>query len=98
MLLRFRGELFYWRGPAPWYFVAVPEQPSQQILELSRVLTYGWGMIPVTATIGATTWTTALFRQEDNYVLPVKAMVRRAEGLDEGEPVAVAMTVGEAVS
>jgi uncharacterized protein DUF1905 len=50
-------------------------------------------MIPVTARIGGTTWTTSLFPKDGRYVVPVKAVVRRAEGLDEGMSTEVRLTV-----
>ena len=50
-------------------------------------------MIPVLARIGATEWKTSLFAKDGTYVLPVKVAVRRAEGVDEGDLVAVRLTV-----
>ncbi|GAA1837573.1 DUF1905 domain-containing protein [Microlunatus capsulatus] len=87
------GELWYWRGPAPWYFVTVPEPESADLRAAAAAVSYGWGMVPVTATVGATTWTTSLWPQEDRYVVPVKAVVRRAEGLAEGDRVTVRLSV-----
>lgn len=52
MQLRFSGALWYWRGPAPWYFVTVPDEQCEDLQALSGLVSYGWGMIPVTATIG----------------------------------------------
>jgi hypothetical protein len=42
-------------------------------------------MIPVTAQIGNTVWATSLFPKDGRYILPVKAAVRRAEELDDGD-------------
>jgi hypothetical protein len=89
----FRGEIWCWKGPAPWYFVTVPEEESLDLQETSASVSYGWGMIPVTVHIGATGWTTSLFPKDDRYLLPVKAAVRRAEKLEEGDTVAVRLTV-----
>jgi len=60
---------------------------------VAKGVTYGWGMIPVRARIGATEWTTSLFPKERRYVVPVKDAVRRAEELDEGDTVVVRLTV-----
>jgi Domain of unknown function (DUF1905) len=57
------------------------------------LVSYGWGMIPVTARIGATRWTTSLFPKDGRYIVPVKAVVRKAEGLDVGDTVTVRLTV-----
>jgi hypothetical protein len=46
-------------------------------------------VIPVSARIGRTTWTTSLFPKDGGYLLPVKAVVRRAERIDLGDEVAV---------
>jgi hypothetical protein len=56
-------------------------------------VTYGWGMIPVTARIGGTGWTTSLFPKDGRYIVPVKARVRKDEGLEVGEMVTVRLTV-----
>ncbi len=92
MHLEFSGELWYWRGPAPFFFVTVPENESLDLHAVSSALTYGWGMIPVRAQIGGTQWETSLFPKDGGYVVPVKAAVRRAEGLDEGDVVTVRLT------
>jgi hypothetical protein len=91
--LTFSGELWYWRGPAPWYFVTVPEPQCRDLQALAGFVSYGWGMIPVTATIGATTWRTSLFPKNGSYVVPVKAKVRKDENLDEGRATTVHLSV-----
>ena len=93
MEIRFSGELWYWRGPAPWFFATVPDAQCQDLQALSGLVSYGWGMIPVTATIGTSTWKTSLFPKDGRYVLPVKAQVRKKEQLDEGHTVTVHMVV-----
>lgn len=93
MELEFSGPVWWWRGPAPWYFVTVPERECRALAETAAVVSYGWGMIPVTARIGGTTWTTSLFPKDGRYVVPMKAAVRRTEGLDVGDTVTVALTV-----
>lgn len=94
MDLEFRGEIWQWRGPAPYYFVTVPEEESLDLQDVSTAITYGWGMIPVQVRIGDTTWETSLWPKDGRYVVPLKDMVRRAEGLDEGHTVTVRLTPG----
>lgn len=89
MDLEFSGEIWHWRGPAPWYFVTVPKRESLDLHAVATAVSYGWGMIPVRVRIGATGWETSLFPKAGLYVVPVKAMVRKAEGLDEGDTVTV---------
>ncbi|MEU8078936.1 DUF1905 domain-containing protein [Catellatospora citrea] len=93
MDMEFSGEIWFWRGPAPWYFVTVPDEHCQALEDASSLVSYGWGMIPVTARIGRTGWTTSLFPKDGRYIVPVKAVVRRAEGLDAGDMVTVRLDV-----
>jgi hypothetical protein len=91
--LEFSGEIWYWRGPAPWYFVTVPDDASAAVHALSAVVTYGWGMIPVRARIRDSVWETSLFPKDGRYVVPIKAAVRTAERLAEGDTVTVELVV-----
>lgn len=92
--LQFSGPLFTWTGPAPWYFVALPAEHRDFLRAASPLVTYGWGMIPVHARIGATRWRTSLWPKDDTHLLPVKASVRKAEGLEEGAVVRVRLEIG----
>ncbi len=93
MELRLSGEIWYWRGPSPYHFVAVPEEHSRDIREVARMVTYGWGVIPVTVRIGGTSWTTSLFPRDGLYQVSLKDMVRKAEGLAVGDTVAIRLTI-----
>lgn len=93
MELAFTGRVIEWRGPAPYYFVPVPEQEAADIREVAAMASYGWGVIPVQAHIDETAFTTSLFPRDGGYLLPLKAAVRRPRGLDAGDDVAVRMTV-----
>jgi hypothetical protein len=77
--LVFAGELWFWRGPAPWHFVTVPDEEAGTIEAVAGLASYGWGMIPVKATVGATTFSTSLWPRGDTYIVPFKAAVRKAE-------------------
>jgi hypothetical protein len=91
--MQFSGEVFEWRGPSPYYFVTVPEEESALIESLSSLVTYGWGMIPVDAAIGLTRWSTSLYAKGDLYVVPLKNVVRKAEGIDVGDTVDVQLSI-----
>lgn len=94
MHLEFSGEIWYWRGPSPYHFVSLPADEAAEVKEIAKDVTYGWGMIPVSATVGATTFTTAMFAKHGTYVVPLKDVVRRAEDLDVGDTITVSLTVG----
>lgn len=93
MRLRFEGPIWYWRGPAPFHFVTVPPAESELIQEVSSVVTYGWGMIPATVTIGSTTVTTALWPKDGGYIVPIKKALQDGEGLGVGDAVAVVLDI-----
>ncbi|MCI0687062.1 MAG: DUF1905 domain-containing protein [Sporichthyaceae bacterium] len=93
MDLEFSGTLWLWKGPSPWHFITVPEEECDQIEATSAFVTYGWGMIPVKAQIGETGWKTSLYPKDGRYIVPVKASVRKAEGLEVGDLVAVRLAV-----
>jgi hypothetical protein len=88
-----RGEIWYWRGPSPYHYVTVPPEQSDDIHAVARDVTYGWGMIPVVARIGGTTWETSLFPKDGLYVVPIKDKVRAAEGLEVGDVVTVGLEI-----
>ena len=94
MRLEFQGEIFYWRGPAPYLFVAVPDGPTREIRAIASAVTYGWGVIPVTAHIGKTAFKTSLFPKEGRYLVPIKKSVQLAERVDVGDTVTILLNVG----
>lgn len=91
--LSFSGEIWYWRGPSPFHFVTVPEPQAQELRDVSREVTYGWGMIPVEVRIGRTEFQTSLWPKEGGYIVPIKDVVRRAEEVDDGDVVDIRMTI-----
>jgi hypothetical protein len=94
MTIDFDADIWYWRGPAPWYFVTVPAAQCRDLAAVLESVTYGWGMIPATVRIGTTEWRTSLFPKDGRYIVPIKASVRRAERLAEGDTVAVRLDIG----
>ena len=86
----FTGEVIEWRGPAPYLFVPMTPEESEDLKEAARGLIY-WGQVPVHVTIGATDFTTALFPKDDRYLVPIKVAVQRAESIAEGATIEVAL-------
>lgn len=87
MIIVFKGTIFQWRGPAPYLFVAVPEKESADIKAVSKLVTYGWGVIPVTVKVGKTEWKTSLFPKDGRYLVPIKMLAQKAENLKEGDEI-----------
>ena len=87
------GPVVEWRGPSPYYFVALPEPDSEDIKFAARGLEY-WGQVPVVVRLDDVEFTTALFPKDGRYLLPLKDSVRRPAGLEVGQTVSVALRVG----
>ena len=93
MVFEFEAEAISWRGPAPFVFVPVPPEISDDIKSVSKAITYGWGVIPATVRIGGTTFTTSLFPRQGIYLVPVKVLVQKAEQVDIGDLVIVRLEI-----
>jgi hypothetical protein len=87
----FKGKVFEWRGPAPFYFVAIPQAISEQIEELKSELTYGWGVIPAKITIGKVTVTTSLIPKDGVFYVPLKLEIRKPNSIELGDVVQIAI-------
>lgn len=94
MKLEFSGTIWFWKGPAPWYFVTVPAEQYGDLKALVQIVTYGWGMIPVHVQVGKTRWQTSMFHKSGSYIVPIRASVRKAERLEEGDDVTMQLEVG----
>ena len=93
MELEFDGVVWFWRGPAPWHFVTVPLEQCEAIAEVANAVTYGWGMVPVVVRVGKTEWATSLWPKDDGYIVPIKTAVRRAEGVELDDVVALRLMI-----
>jgi hypothetical protein len=90
LTVRFTGALWRWQGDAPWHFLTVPPEVSDDVREAAGA-PVAFGSVRVTVTVGGTTWSTSLFphKESGGYLLPVKKDVRVREDLQVGEPVDV---------
>jgi hypothetical protein len=91
--LEFSGAIWHWRGPSPYHFVTVPDDECAALEAVAPMVSYGWGMIPVSAQIGDTSWTTSLFPKDGRYLVPLKDKVRSREALEVGDHVSLRITV-----
>lgn len=94
MNIKFSGEVIYWRGPAPFHFVAVPEAQALKIKAEAARLTYGWGVIPVKGKVGKVEFTTSLFPKNGGYLVPIKNDVRIPQSIEVGDTIAITLTLG----
>ncbi|MFD3403299.1 GNAT family N-acetyltransferase [Kribbella sp. NPDC058693] len=89
----FSGEVIEWRGPAPYYFVPVPDEDAAALkAAASAAGHHSWGMLPIRARLGSTEWKTSLWSKDGGYVVPLKDGVRKPHGLDAGDTVDLQLT------
>ena len=94
------GPVWLWRAEPPakgsWHFLTITGEAATAIRNAAGGRSGGWGSVRVTATIGKTGWQTSLFpnKQQGGDMLPLKADVRKREGVNEGDVVSVTICVG----
>ena len=91
--ITFTAEVIEWRGPAPFYFAAIPAPYIGEVRWAAREASYGWGVVPVTARIGASAFTTSLFPRSEGYLLPLKLAIRKQVGIATGDIVEITMAI-----
>lgn len=93
---KFEGTVSITDFNGTWYFITLPSDLSDEIDAATIGSQGGWGSVRVTVTIGKTTWKTSLFpdKKAEAFVLPIKALVRKNEGLGDGSVVTVSLTLG----
>ncbi len=95
-----KSKVWVYPGMAAWRFVHISKQYSDDIRARFGTSARGWGSIKVKVVLGATTWETSIFpdKQSGTYLLPLKASVRRAEGIDDDDTITFELTVVRAQS
>jgi hypothetical protein len=84
--IKMKSKVWVYPGMAAWRFLTLPKKESGKIKKLFGGLARGWGSLPVLATIGKTAWKTSIFpdKKAGAYLLPLKAEVRKKEGITDG--------------
>jgi SOS-response transcriptional repressor LexA len=92
----FKSKLWRWQGnaPAAWHFITLPEEIGAQI-KFMIGKAKGFGSVRVKAVIGESNWKTSLFpdKKSGSFLLPVKAEVRKAAGIADGDIILVRLNV-----
>ena len=90
-----RAKVWLYPGMAGWHFVTLPKKQSAEIKSQFAMFRRGWGSLPITATIGKTSWKTSIFpdKKSGAYLLPLKADVRKRERIVTGSRVALRVQV-----
>ena len=95
MRIQFLGKVHRWVANEAFFLVSVPADLSAEITEISEGLTNGFGSLKVEATIGKTVWRTSIFpdAKSGQFDLPLKAAVRKANGLEVGSVAKVELEI-----
>jgi len=91
-----KAKVWLWPGEqGAWHFVHVDKKTSETIKAKHTRVRRGFGSVRVVATIGKTSWKTSIFPDSRSgcYLLPLKASVRRAEGLAEGDSITFTLKI-----
>jgi hypothetical protein len=83
---QFKNTVWKSEGPGGWYFITIPSETSKSIRSLHQETEEGWGRLKANAQVGRTQWDTAIWfdTKHDAYILPLKAAIRKKEGITEG--------------
>jgi hypothetical protein len=87
------GKVWRYPGPSGWYFVNVGMEESARIRFMEEVPKVGFGFIRIDARTGKSKWSTTLFPTKDkDFLIAIKASVRKAEKIEEGDTVRIDFT------
>ena len=96
------GPLWRWTsstGTGTWHFLTIDGAAGEALsatalMRRMEKTLRGFGSLKVEARIGDSVFKTSLFPSKElGWMLPVKASVRKAEGVNEGDVVAVVLEV-----
>lgn len=93
---KMRSEIWLYPGEqASWHFLTLPKKQAQEIKNRFGKQSRGWGSLPVSITLGKTTWETSIFpdKKSGSYLLPLKAEVRQKEKIFVGDVVSFFCTI-----
>jgi hypothetical protein len=90
-----KSKVTVYPGMAAWRFLGLPANEAKEIKEQYGKHAKGWGSLPVSVTIGKTTWDTSIFpdKKSGTYLLPLKGQVRKAEDIGDTDTVAFTLRV-----
>lgn len=82
-----------------WRFLTLPKKQGQEIKTRFGSHAKGWGSLPVSVTIGKTIWDTSIFpdKKSESYLLPLKAKVRKAEGISDDSTVTFSIKLSSSI-
>ncbi len=80
-IYKMTSKVLVYPGMSGWRFLVLPQKHGQEIKEKFGKQAKGWGSLPVSVTVGETTWSTSIFpdKKSGTCLLPLKAKIRKAE-------------------
>ena len=92
---KIKSKVWLYPGMAGWHFVGIPKRESDQINKSFGLFKKGWGSLPVLVTLGKNKWKTSIFpdKQSGTYLLPLKAEIRKKEGISANDNVSFAIEI-----
>lgn len=92
---KMKSEVWLYPGMVGWHFISVPKKQSEEIKKKFGGKQKGWGSFPVLVTLGKTSWNTSIFpdKKSATYLLPLKAEVRKKEGILKGDIVIFSLEI-----
>lgn len=77
----FKAEVKQFPGKGGWIYIPIPDKVADKTKRSPA-----WGMIPITTTIGSTTWDTSLLPMGDGtFFIAIKAAVRKKQKIELGD-------------
>lgn len=94
-LYKIKSEVWLYPGMAGWHFLSIPKKDGEDIKKRFGKKQRGWGSLPVVVTLGKTSWNTSIFpdKQSGSYLLPLKALIRKKEGVFSGDKVSFSIEI-----
>lgn len=91
----FKAKVWKYEGPNGWYFASVPHDLSKEIRKIYSDSEEGWGRLKSEITINKTTWKTSIWfdTKHSCYLVPIKAAIRKKEGIADGSEVRILLQV-----
>ena len=87
----FKGTVERFSGESGWHYVAVPKKYTKELHEKRAA----WGMYPITAHVGGTSWKTKLMMKKGgDFFVALKATVRSKEKIAVGDRITVSFMLG----
>jgi len=88
--ISFRGTVEKFPGVGGWTYVAVPKKYTKNLKERRRA----WGMYPITAHVGGTSWKTKLMMKKGgDFFVALKSDVRNKEKISAGNKTPISFSL-----